>query len=70
MNNVISVNALEHTKKSARLRSTNFAMALVAGYSSDEDEGIAEPSVPLQSTSKPAPSRSVQAAPEVSLEVS
>jgi hypothetical protein len=44
-------------------------MALVAGYSSDEDDDISESSVPAPSTSRAGPSRTVHAAPEVSLEV-
>ena len=44
-------------------------MALVAGYSSDEDEDISEQSVPAPSTSRTGPSKPVKAAPEVSLEV-
>jgi hypothetical protein len=44
-------------------------MALVQGYSSDEDEGITNRSVPAQSTGKAGTSKSIQAAPEVSLEV-
>jgi hypothetical protein len=46
-------------------------MALVSGYSSasDDDEEMSTPSIPAQSTSKAGPSRSVFAAPEVSLEV-
>jgi len=44
-------------------------MALVQGYSSDEDEDISISSVPAPSTNRTAPNRSLQAAPEVSLEV-
>jgi hypothetical protein len=46
-------------------------MALVSGYSSDEDDDImAETSVPALSTSIIAgPPRTLEAAPEVSLEV-
>ena len=45
-------------------------MALVSGYSSDEEDAMSEPSVPGPSTSRAGPSETVQAAPEVSLEVS
>jgi len=44
-------------------------MALVSGYSSDEDEELGQTSAPAPSSSKSGPNRSVQAAPEVSLEV-
>lgn len=44
-------------------------MALVSGYSSDEDEELGETRAPALSTSKAVPSRSIHAAPEVSLEV-
>ena len=43
-------------------------MALVAGYSSDEDEDMSETNFPTQSTTRAGPSK-VHAAPEVSLEV-
>jgi len=44
-------------------------MALVQGYSSDEDEDISQSSTPGPSTSRAGTGKSVQAAPEVSLEV-
>ena len=44
-------------------------MALVAGYSSDEDDEYTGPSVAGPSTIRGGPSMTVQAAPEVSLEV-
>lgn len=46
-------------------------MALVSGYSSasDEDETISTPSIPTQTSNRPGPSKSIHAAPEVSLEV-
>ena len=44
-------------------------MALVAGYSSDEDEDYSGPTVAAPSTSTAATKKTVHAAPEVSLEV-
>ena len=44
-------------------------MALVSGYSSDEDDAMSETNVPTTSTARAGISKSIHAAPEVSIEV-
>jgi hypothetical protein len=57
--------------KTAALLSTSVTakMALVSGYSSDEDDAMSETNVPTTSTARAGISKSVHAAPEVSIEV-
>lgn len=59
----------QEEKVSSSSRNTTTKMALVQGYSSDEDDDFSHSSVPGPSTSRAGTSKSVQAAPEVSLEV-
>ena len=56
------VSDLQHTSETA-------TMALVSGYSSDEDDAMSEQNGPSTSTAHTVSTQPVQAAPEVSLEV-